>query len=45
MAEVLRNKNLLTKFQILVELAANQPNIQQRDIARRLNITPQAITE
>ncbi len=45
MAEVLRNKNLLTKFQILVELAANQPNIQQRDIARRLNITPQAISE
>ena len=45
MAEVLRNKNLVTKFQILAEIAANQPNIQQRDIARRLNITPQAISE
>lgn len=45
MAQVLRNKNLATKFQILVEIAANQPNIQQRDIARRLNITPQAISE
>ncbi len=45
MAQVLRNKNLLTKFQILVEIAAKQPNIQQRDIARRLNITPQAISE
>ena len=45
MAQVLRNKNLLTKLQILVEIAANQPNIQQRDIARRLNITPQAISE
>ncbi len=45
MAQVLRNKNLVTKFQILVEIAANQPNIQQRDIARSLNITPQAISE
>ncbi len=45
MAQVLRNRNLLTKFQILVEIAANQPNIQQRDIALRLNITPQAISE
>ena len=45
MAQVLRNKNLITKFQILVEIAANQPNIQQRDIARRLNVTPQAISE
>jgi len=45
MAQVLRNKNLATKFQILVEIATNQPNIQQRDIAQRLNITPQAISE
>jgi len=45
MAQVLRNKNLATKFQILVEIAANQPNIQQRDIAQRLNITPQAVSE
>ena len=45
MAQVLRNKNLATKFQILVEIAANQPSIQQRDIAQRLNITPQAISE
>ncbi|MFB0559392.1 MAG: winged helix-turn-helix transcriptional regulator [Dehalococcoidales bacterium] len=45
MAQVLRNKNLATKFQILAEVAANQPNIQQRDIAQRLNITPQAVSE
>ena len=45
MAQVLRNKNLATKFQILVEIAANQPNIQQRDIAQRLSITPQAVSE
>ena len=45
MAQVLRNKNLATKFQILVEIAVNQPNIQQRDIAQRVNITPQAVSE
>ena len=45
MEQVLQNKNLATKFQILVEIAANQPNIQQRDIAQRLNITPQAVSE
>jgi len=45
MVEVLRSKNLATKFQILLEVAANQPNIQQKDIARELNITSQAISE
>ena len=45
MVQVLRNKNLATKFQILVEIVANQPNIQQRDIAQRLNVTPQAVSE
>ena len=44
MAEVLRSKNLATKFQILLEVAANQPNIQQKDIAGKLNITPQAVS-
>lgn len=45
MSEILRNKNLATKFQILVEVAANQPNIQQREIAKKLDITPQAVSE
>lgn len=45
MAEILRNKNLATKFQILVEIAANQPNIQQREIASKLDVTPQAVSE
>jgi putative transcriptional regulator len=45
MAEILRSKNLATKFQILLEIAANQPNIQQRDIAKKLGITSQAISE
>jgi len=45
MVQILRNKNLATKFQILVEIAANQPNLQQREIARRLDVTSQAISE
>ena len=45
MVEILRNKNLATRFQILVEIAANQPNIQQKDIAQRLNVTPQAVSD
>lgn len=45
MAEILRSKNLTTKFQILLEVAANQPNVQQKDIAKKLNITSQAVSE
>ena len=45
MAQVLRSKNLATKFQIMVEVAANQPNIQQRDIAKKLDITSQGVSE
>ena len=45
MAQILRNKSLATKFQILVQVATNQPNIQQKDIARKLDITPQAVSE
>ncbi|HEY49951.1 MAG TPA: winged helix-turn-helix transcriptional regulator [Dehalococcoidia bacterium] len=45
MAQMLRSINLATKFQILVEVAANQPDIQQRDIAERLNLSPQAVSD
>ena len=45
MIEVLRNKNQTTKFQILVEIADRGPDVQQREIARKLEITPQAISE
>ncbi len=45
MVEILRNKNLTTKFQILVEIASKQPNIQQKDIAKKLKITPQAVSD
>jgi len=45
MVEILRNKNLATKFQILTEIASSGPNVQQRDIAERLEVTPQAISD
>jgi len=45
MAQILKSKNLATKFQIMLEIAANQPNIQQKEIAPRLGITSQAISE
>ena len=44
-AQILRSKNLATKFQILLEVAESQPNIQQKDIAQRLGITSQAVSE
>jgi putative transcriptional regulator len=45
MIEVLKNKNVTTKFQVLVEIANSGPNVQQRDIAKSLEITPQAISD
>ncbi len=45
MAQILRSKNLATKFQILLEIAANQPNIQQKEVAKKLDITSQAVSE
>lgn len=45
MAQILKTKNLATKFQIMVEIAAHQPVIQQKDIASKLGITPQAVSE
>jgi putative transcriptional regulator len=44
-AQILKSKNLATKFQIMVEIAAHQPNIQQKDIALKLDITSQAVSE
>ncbi len=45
MTEILKNKNLATRFQILVEIADKGPFIQQRQIAKTLGITPQAVSE
>ena len=44
MVEILQNKNAATRFQILVEIAASGPDIQQKSIAARLGVTPQAIS-
>jgi len=45
MAQILRSKNLATRFQILLEIAANQPNVQQKEVAKKLDITSQAVSE
>jgi len=45
MKQILQDRNLTTKFRILAEIARNQPNIQQKDIARRLQVTSQAISK
>ncbi|MDD5189663.1 MAG: winged helix-turn-helix transcriptional regulator [Dehalococcoidales bacterium] len=45
MPQVLRNKNLATRFQIMVEIAAKQPYIQQKDIAQKIGVTSQAVSE
>jgi putative transcriptional regulator len=45
MIEVLRNKNQTTRFQILGEIADKGPDIQQREIAKELDITPQAVSD
>ncbi len=45
MVEILRNKNLATRFQIMVEIAGCGPEIQQKKIAAKLGVTPQAVSE
>lgn len=45
MTRILQDKATATKLQILIEIAAGQPDIQQKDIARRLSITPQWVSE
>ncbi|MGA9141252.1 MAG: winged helix-turn-helix transcriptional regulator [Methanocella sp.] len=42
---VLDRKSEVTRFQILVEVAASQPQIKQSQIAASLGITPQAVSE
>jgi putative transcriptional regulator len=45
MTEILQNKNSATRFQILVEIAASGPDMQQKKIALKLGITPQAVSD
>ncbi|WP_420891294.1 MarR family transcriptional regulator [Methanimicrococcus hacksteinii] len=35
----------MTKFQVLTEIAAHQPNVRQKEIAAKIGITPQAVSE
>ncbi|MDH7593786.1 MAG: winged helix-turn-helix transcriptional regulator [Methanomicrobiales archaeon] len=45
LAHVLRSKSEATRFQILVEIAENQPAVRQQEIAAKLGVTPQAVSE
>jgi len=42
---ILRSKREATRFQILVEIAEHQPAIRQQEIATKLGVTPQAVSE
>jgi putative transcriptional regulator len=43
--KVFKKKGELTRFQILAEIAKNQPHLRQKDIAEKLGITIQAVSE
>ena len=45
LTEILRSKSEATRFQILVEIAENQPAVRQQEIAAKLGVTPQAVSE
>jgi putative transcriptional regulator len=45
MVNVLQSKRDSSRFQILVEIAAHQPNVRQKEVADSLGVTPQAISE
>jgi len=42
---ILRSKREVTRLQILVEVAEHQPAVRQQEIASKLGVTPQAISE
>lgn len=43
--KVFKKKGELTKFQILAEIAKGQPHLRQKDIADKLGVTVQAVSE
>lgn len=43
--KVFKKKGELTRFQILAEIAKQQPHLRQKDIAEKLGITIQAVSE
>ena len=42
---MLKSKREATRFQILVEIAAHQPSVRQQEIAAKMGVTPQAVSE
>ena len=42
---ILRSKREVSRLQILVEIAEHQPAVRQQEIAGKLGVTPQAISE
>ncbi len=45
MLKILRNRNLIARLEIMVEIAGGGPYLQQIDIARKLDISPQAVSD
>ncbi len=45
MYTILRSKREATRLQILVEIAEHQPAVRQQEIALKLGVTPQAVSE
>lgn len=45
LSSILRSKREVTRLQILVEIAEHQPAVRQQEIADKLGVTPQAVSE
>ncbi len=45
MTEAPESRSISTRFRILVEIASRQPSVQQKDVARELGVTVQAVSE
>lgn len=45
LSSFLRNKRDLSRLQVLAEIAEHQPVVRQQEIADRLGVTPQAVSE
>jgi len=45
LSTLLRSKRVITRLQILVEIAEHQPAVRQQEIAQKMGVTPQAVSE
>ncbi|TAJ43476.1 DUF7839 domain-containing protein [Methanofollis fontis] len=45
LSTLLRSKREITRFQILVEVAEHQPAVRQQEVAEKMGVTPQAVSE